>query len=130
MARHNIGYMEMRDRIRQRMRELKINQPQLAEMVGLSQPGIQKILAGGGTRKIVALADALECSPEWLENGGKDTAPERTRVADIGAVYSAMTPRKQMAAALAIADALSPVDAITLAEHLLARAKAELRAKQ
>lgn len=127
---HNIGYMQMKDRIRQRMRELDINQPQLAEMVGLSQPGIQKILAGGGTRKIVALADALECSPEWLENGARKDAPGPSQAADIEAIYSAMTPRKQMAAVLAIAESLSPVDAITLAEHLLARAKAELRAKR
>lgn len=112
------------------MRDLNINQPQLAEMVGLSQPGIQKILAGGGTRKIVALADALECSPEWLEKGNPRDKPGPSKAADIGAVYAAMTPKRQMAAVLAMADTLSPVDAITLAEHLLARAKARLREQQ
>lgn len=122
--------MQMKDRIRQRMRDLNINQPQLAEMVGLSQPGIQKILAGGGTRKIVALADALECSPEWLEKGNPRDKPGPSKAADIGAVYAAMTPKRQMAAVLAMADTLSPVDAITLAEHLLARAKARLREQQ
>lgn len=64
-----MGYMEMKDRIAQRMKVLGITQEGLAERVGLSQVAVHKILKGGKTRKILKLAAALECSPEWLENG-------------------------------------------------------------
>lgn len=67
-----MGYMEMKERIAQRMKDLGITQEALAERVGLSQVAIHKILKGGKTRKIVLLSKALDCSPEWLETG---TAP-------------------------------------------------------
>lgn len=51
------------------MADLGMTQQSLAEKVGVSQEAIQKILSGGGTRKIVAIARALHCEPEWLEDG-------------------------------------------------------------
>lgn len=63
---HNMRYMEMKDKIALRMRELRITQDELAEKAGLSQVSIHKILNGGGTRKLVAIARALQCAAEDL----------------------------------------------------------------
>ncbi|ECB4073432.1 helix-turn-helix transcriptional regulator [Salmonella enterica subsp. enterica serovar Napoli] len=48
-----------------------LSQAQLAEMVGISQPAIQKMSSGktSGTRKMVELANALKVRPEWLSSG-------------------------------------------------------------
>lgn len=69
----------MSDRIRQRMEALRMTQSALAEKAGLSQVAMHKILNGGRTRHIVAIAAALECSAEWLEAGveaGRDAPGE------------------------------------------------------
>lgn len=66
-----MGYMDMKDRIRQRMTDLGLTQFELAERVGISQPMVVKLLKGAGTRNILAIAKALECSPEWLESGAE-----------------------------------------------------------
>ncbi|EMM2471152.1 MULTISPECIES: XRE family transcriptional regulator [Klebsiella] len=48
-----------------------VSQGQLAEMVGVSQPAIQKMTSGktNGSRKMVELAYALGVRPEWLSSG-------------------------------------------------------------
>lgn len=48
-----------------------VSQGQLAEMVGVSQPAIQKMTSGktNGSRKMVELANALGVRPEWLSSG-------------------------------------------------------------
>lgn len=51
------------------MQDLRVTQEVLAERTGLSQVSIHKILKGGKTRKLVELAAALECSPEYLVSG-------------------------------------------------------------
>src|SRR5690625_2847765 len=69
VGRYNIGYMQMKDRIARRMAELGITQESLAEKTGISQTAIHKILTGGGTRKMVDIARALSCTPEYLQLG-------------------------------------------------------------
>jgi len=51
---------------------LKLTQEQLAVAAGISQQSLQKIEDGKtkNPRKILELSKALECSPEWLMNGG------------------------------------------------------------
>ncbi|POR54544.1 helix-turn-helix protein [Paraburkholderia eburnea] len=58
-------------RARSRRESLKLSQKALAERVGVSQPAIAKIEAGGSTSTTVgfALAAALETTLEWLEFG-------------------------------------------------------------
>lgn len=66
---YNIGYVEMKDRIRHRMADLNMTQAELAEKVGVSQVMVHKLLEGAKTKKIIQLSIALECSPVWLETG-------------------------------------------------------------
>lgn len=53
------------------MNSAGLSQGQLAELVGVSQPAIQKMTSGktGGSRKIVEIAGALGVRPEWLSSG-------------------------------------------------------------
>lgn len=55
-------------RVRNRRKELGLNQTQLAEMSGLQQSDVSKIESGRvqRTASIVELAKALQCPPEWL----------------------------------------------------------------
>ncbi|EHN5711748.1 TPA: XRE family transcriptional regulator [Salmonella enterica] len=59
------------DRLNAAMSASGLSQAQLAEMVGISQPAIQKMSSGktSGTRKMVELANALKVRPEWLSSG-------------------------------------------------------------
>lgn len=59
------------DRLIAAMSEAGLSQAQLAEMVGLSQPAIQKMTSGktSSSRKMVELAHALSVDPGWLVNG-------------------------------------------------------------
>ncbi|WP_071608772.1 XRE family transcriptional regulator [Entomohabitans teleogrylli] len=59
------------DRLNHAMQSAGISQSQLAELVGLSQPAIQKMTSGkaSSSRKIVQIASALGVRPEWLSNG-------------------------------------------------------------
>ena len=61
----------MKDRIRERMRDLRISQDDLAERMGVSQPMITKYLNGAKTRKLLEMASALSCTPEYLQHGGQ-----------------------------------------------------------
>lgn len=69
----------MKDRIKQRIAELKLSQAELANAVGVSQVAIHNLASGKTTKTshLLQLAKALQCSPEWLENGGND-ADDRT----------------------------------------------------
>lgn len=66
--------MEMKDRIKQRTKELNLSQAALAEAVGISQVAIHNLASGKTTKtsKLLQLAKALQCNPDWLENGGND----------------------------------------------------------
>lgn len=59
------------ERLRFARRRCGINQQQLEELSGVKQPVISKLERGGilKTTGLVALAKALDCSPQWLETG-------------------------------------------------------------
>ena len=57
--------------IKSRMDELGLTQKQLADMVGTTQVSIHRIISGKvlKTAKIIDIAKALRCDPDWLQNG-------------------------------------------------------------
>lgn len=57
------------------MKELGLTQSQLAERAGISQVTVHKLASGkiSSTAKIVNLAKALNCDPEWLQNGNEQS---------------------------------------------------------
>ncbi|MFD2177785.1 S24 family peptidase [Veronia pacifica] len=59
---------KLAQKIKLRMSELGINQQELAELVGLSQVSVHKLVSGktGSTTKIFEIAKALQCDPSWL----------------------------------------------------------------
>ncbi|EHK3634109.1 TPA: helix-turn-helix transcriptional regulator, partial [Escherichia coli] len=59
------------ERLNAAMSSAGVSQSQLADMVGISQPAIQKMSSGktNGSRKMVELANALKVRPEWLSSG-------------------------------------------------------------
>lgn len=59
------------DRLKSAMKDAGLSQEQLAKIVGVSQPAIQKMVAGKtqGSRKLVEIASALKVRPEWLSSG-------------------------------------------------------------
>lgn len=72
-------------RIKKRRKELNLTQVQLAEKAGIIQQSLQKIENGTtkNPRNIQALANALECAPEFLlfgigENENSNVAPGPT----------------------------------------------------
>lgn len=61
--------MNMSERIKQKRLELGLSQDQLAERAKISQPAIKKIEAGGNTKYVVEIANALGVSAVWLKTG-------------------------------------------------------------
>jgi phage repressor protein C with HTH and peptisase S24 domain len=63
--------MSLADRIQIRLNELGFSQQELATRAGVSQPAIYKLVSGQSktTRKLLEIADALQCDPEWLNTG-------------------------------------------------------------
>ena len=63
--------MTFANRLKERMKHVGLTQEQLAEKVGISQAMIQKYVSGKSkkTTRILDIARALECSPEWIEHG-------------------------------------------------------------
>lgn len=69
---YNSGYMQtFGERVRDRRKELGLNQSQVAKLAGLEQPTISHIETGrnASSTEILALAKALDCYPAWLKNG-------------------------------------------------------------
>ncbi|TBR42199.1 helix-turn-helix domain-containing protein [Marinomonas agarivorans] len=66
--------------IRKRMREMKLTQLQLAQIAGVSQVTIHKLINGKiiNSSRIVDLAKALETRPEWLQYGVGEPKAEYT----------------------------------------------------
>ncbi|MBR7887919.1 helix-turn-helix domain-containing protein [Marinomonas sp. A79] len=67
--------MKIAERIKQQRHKLGLTQVELASRVGISQQSLQKIEDGQtrNPRRILELAIALDCSPEWLMHGkGKE----------------------------------------------------------
>ena len=69
--------MNMADRIKQRMQELDINQDDLAQSVGLTQPAIYKLLSGKTKRttRLTEIARKLGVRSEWLVEGSEPKYP-------------------------------------------------------
>jgi phage repressor protein C with HTH and peptisase S24 domain len=72
------------------MKQVNLTQEQLAEMVGVSQASVQKYVSGKtqATNKILDLARALECNPEWLATGTERIETQVLSVRDSQADYS------------------------------------------
>lgn len=62
------------DRVRLKRTGLRLSQGELAKRVGVSQTLISKLekYPNRTTKHIVRLAEALECSPQWLEFGDEN----------------------------------------------------------
>ncbi|MFS6817212.1 MULTISPECIES: helix-turn-helix domain-containing protein [Citrobacter] len=65
------------DRIKSRRNQLKLTQAELAELVGTKQQTIQQVESGltKRPRRLVELAEALQCDPRWLLFGGDQDKP-------------------------------------------------------
>lgn len=63
--------MNLSDRLHQLLEERGMAQYELAELIGVSQPAIQKILNGSTKkpRNLLDIANALGVDPYWLQNG-------------------------------------------------------------
>lgn len=63
--------MSIGERIKKRRKELGLTQAELSEIIGIAQQSLQSIESGkiGKPRKIIALAEALETTPEYLQFG-------------------------------------------------------------
>ncbi len=68
---YKLVFMNMADRIKQRMLELDIKQEELGKAAGLTQPAIFKLLSGKTQRttRLAEIAKALKVRPEWLATG-------------------------------------------------------------
>jgi phage repressor protein C with HTH and peptisase S24 domain len=82
--------MTFSNRIKSRMKQVKLTQEQLAEIIGVSQASVQKYVSGKtqATNKILDLARALECDPEWLATGDERIETQVLSVQDSKAEYS------------------------------------------
>jgi HTH-type transcriptional regulator, cell division transcriptional repressor len=67
----NLAMHTLADRVKERRATLGLTQGQVAKKSGLKQPDISKIELGliQETTKILGLAKALECDPNWLLSG-------------------------------------------------------------
>jgi SOS-response transcriptional repressor LexA len=65
------------ENIRTKMKELGLTQSKLAELVGTTQVTINRLLSGKikKTTKIIEIAKALNCDPDWLLNGEGSSTP-------------------------------------------------------
>ena len=63
--------MSIADRVKQKRTLFRLTQAELAKRVGITQQSLQKIEDGRtqNPRKLLNLAKALGCSPEWLQLG-------------------------------------------------------------
>lgn len=59
------------DRVKARRAALGLKQGQVAKLAGLKQPDVSKIELGRilETTKLLGLARALQCNPDWLSTG-------------------------------------------------------------
>jgi len=66
--------MSISSRLKARRLELGFTQQQLASKCGIKQQTVQRIEGGTSNRPrhLIEIADALDCSPQWLLKGGDD----------------------------------------------------------
>lgn len=65
--------MDFSDRVKDRMKALKLSSVELAQLVGVSKGSVTHWTNGtnqASGKRLIALANALECSAEWLATGG------------------------------------------------------------
>lgn len=72
--------MEFKDRVTARMRQLNLNATDISKLTGVSKATVSFWVSGTNGAKgknLLALAKALECSPDWLSEGtgSADDAP-------------------------------------------------------
>lgn len=102
------------DRVKERRAKLKLTQAQVAKKSGLKQPDISKIELGLilETTKILGLAKALECNPNWLSTGGPTKSVEQELViADYIATdeaHSTYSENQKVTAAHLVMEAMNP----------------------
>lgn len=72
---HNPDMPTFGDRVRKRRRELRLTQAQLAKKAGYKRQSAISAIENNkhqGTPRLIQLANALETTPEYLQNGGDD----------------------------------------------------------
>lgn len=78
--------MEFKDRVTARMRELNLSATELSTMTGVSKATVSFWVSGTNGAKgknLLALAKALQCSPDWLSDGtGSAGAPAEDDLKD------------------------------------------------
>lgn len=79
VVNHTYQMPNLSRNIRERMRELRLSQKELAQRAGLSQVTIHKLVTGksNATTKILDLARALGVDPDWLLNSPPGTPPAK-----------------------------------------------------
>lgn len=71
------------DRVRKRRRELGLTQAQLAKKAGYKRQSAVSAIENNkhhGTPRLIQLANALETTPEYLQNGGDDKPAQRAEM--------------------------------------------------
>lgn len=92
--------MNMVDRIKQRMQDLNINQEELAQATGLTQPAIYKLLAGitKRTTRLPELISALKTTKDWLVDGiGPKEASANPQNQEFYRAFESMPAEEQQA---------------------------------
>ncbi|RWU21671.1 Cro/Cl family transcriptional regulator [Pseudomonas alkylphenolica] len=96
--------MEFKDRVIARMRQLNLSATDISKLTGVSKATVSFWVNGTNGAKgknLLALAKALECSPDWLSDGtgsagsGEDSAPG-TSTADLVAQMLASKAGKNL----------------------------------
>lgn len=84
--------MEFKDRLSQRMRALNLSATDLSKQTGVSKATISFWVNGTNGakgRNLLALAKALDCSPDWLSDGVGSPTSDSTQEANVAVLSSA-----------------------------------------
>lgn len=90
--------MELKDRLKARLKELRLSQAELATRVGVSKGTVTFWVNGTNMIKgenLMAVARELQCTPDWLISGGEKGANEEQRLQNVDpALQPARSPRE------------------------------------
>ncbi len=95
--------MDFADRVKERMKALRLSSVELAQVIGVSKGSITHWTNGtnqASGKRLIALANALECSAEWLATGTEPGPDHKGRSAD--GAESMPVPAKSVAAAMVL----------------------------
>ncbi|MFG0229463.1 helix-turn-helix domain-containing protein [Achromobacter sp. 413638] len=104
-----MNQMAISARIKERRKQLRLTQEQLADLANLTQAAIAKIERGGATRHIAEIAKALSVTTNWLVYGEESKSLDQlegywpfkvARLAD----FEALSPAKRNELDLRLAD--------------------------